>query len=169
MAINSGYEIFSLSLLLVFCFVTVGYAQTRQPDLMLIPDGYVGWIQVNYGVKGTPPLPNWRGFRFHKFGRDGEIRTSSPLTYGWAKDKIFYSTANGWKELATTALEGKGMIWGSGTGDGEIVSRDNKGKKTITRTPKTFTAFIGTWKQFHDTKTKRPQSQEEKAAFKTDK
>lgn len=150
-------KVFSLALLLVFCFVTVGCAQSRKPDLLLIPDGYVGWIQVSYGIKGAPALPNWKGFRFHKFGSDGEIRTSSATTTGWAKDKVFTSTKKGWKELAATAPEGKGMIWGKSTGIGEIVSVDAKGKRTKIRTPETFTAFIGTWKQFRGTKEKRPR------------
>lgn len=105
-------KIFALSLLLICRIATAGVAQNRRPDLIIIPDGYVGWIQVNYGVKGAPALPNWKGSRLHKFGRDAEIRTSSPTTDGWAKDKYFYSTQKGWKQLLQTTNGGNGMVWG---------------------------------------------------------
>ena len=152
-------KVLSLSLLLICCFAAAGFAQNRQPNLMIIPDGYVGWIQVSYGVKGASALPNWKGFRLYKFGRDAKIRTSSLINHGWAKDKYFYSTKKGWKQLSRTAHGGNGMIWAQSTGNSEIGAVDAKGKKIKVRTPETFTAFIGTWRQFRDTKMKRPQSE----------
>lgn len=162
-------KVISLLAALVLCAGTTACAQRRPPALMIIPDSYVGWIQVEYGVKKAPALPNWKGFRLHKFGRNGKIRTSSAATYGRAKDKIFYSTAQGWKELPDSAPEGNGLIWGEATGHGDVVISHARGKQTKIWAPDTFTAFVGTWEQFRDTKAKRPQFKEEKAALEADK
>ena len=120
-------------MLFAFFSVFAGRAQKwepspkRQPNLFLIPNGYVGWLHVEYGIKGAPALPTQKGFRVYKFPRKGTIRTSSPLLFGWAKDKTYYTTPKGWKELMASEDEGKGMIWGSFISNGDMTVSDSKG------------------------------------------
>jgi len=166
-----------LLFLLLPCFSLAGCAQKwepspkRQPDLYLVPNGYVGWLHVEYGVKGAPSLPVRWGYRVYKFSRSGKIRTSSPLLFGWAKDKIYYTTPKGWKELKVTLNEGAGMVWGetlSGSANPVVTKFDAKGNRTEIPVPATSDKFIGTWKQFYHRKTEAPRSKEEEAALKED-
>ncbi len=140
----------------------------RQPNLFLIPNGYIGWLHVEYEVKGAPALPVWKGFRLYKFSRKGIIRTSSPLLFGWAKDKMYFTTPKSWKEVSETVNQGKGMIWGRNLGMGGVTVGNGKGNMRKIPTPPTEDVFIGTWKQFYHRKTEPPRSKEEKAALTAD-
>jgi hypothetical protein len=117
--------------------------QERQPDLFLVPDGYVGWLRVEFQVKDAPALPLQNGYRVYRFSRSGKIRTSSAMQEGMAKDKIFYMTPKGWKELSGSDDGGKGMVWGGFT--------------TSATTP-TLNLFIGPWERWNTTTTQTPQS-----------
>lgn len=159
-----------LLFILFSCFLPAGCTRiwpshTRQPDLYLVPNNYVGWLHVEYGVKGAAPLPVRWGYRVFKFSRDGKIRTSSSFLFGWAKDKVYYTTPEGWKELKNTVAEGNGMVWDGGISlpDHPVITKDNRTKIPI---PATSNKFIGTWKQFYHRKTEPPLSKEEKAAWK---
>jgi hypothetical protein len=117
------------------------------------------------------PLTTRWGYRVYKFPPSGRIRTSSPLLFGWARDKIYYTAPKGWKELTISEAHGKGMVWGSsssGSNEGGITTFDSKGNKTVIWTPATSNVFIGTWKQFYHRKTEAPRSKEEQTALKED-
>src|SRR5579863_2079163 len=36
--------------------ISMGSATARHPTIFLVPKGYVGWVEVKYGEKATPPL-----------------------------------------------------------------------------------------------------------------
>ena len=72
-------------------------AQTQQPWLysFLIPEGYVGWIRVDFEVPDTPPLPAEGDFYVLKFSDTGRLQTSSrDITEGWLDRAqfLYYST-----------------------------------------------------------------------------
>jgi len=72
-------------------------AQTRQPSLysFLIPEGYVGWIRVDFEVPDAPPLPVEGDFYILKFSDTGRLQTSSrDITGGWTDRAqfLYYST-----------------------------------------------------------------------------
>lgn len=63
-----------------------GHAHTpdRPPELVLLPDGFVGWVRLDYGVEGAPPLPREGESVVLRFPDDGYLKTSSVLkgSYG---------------------------------------------------------------------------------------
>jgi hypothetical protein len=60
----------------------------------LIPEGYRGWVRVEFEVPGMPPLPTEGGQTVIKIPPSGLLRTSSPEQYGWARDTyVFYFSA----------------------------------------------------------------------------
>src|SRR6266550_392674 len=53
-----------------FGVLTTGVAQNRDlslPYRFLIPEGYVGWVRVDFDVATAPPLPLEEGYRILKF------------------------------------------------------------------------------------------------------
>ena len=123
--------------LLGSCFA--GGDKKRPPNLFLVPDGYVGWLEVQYGVKDAPALTVKGGYRLYKFPRTGFIKTSSPQLYGLAKDKICYLTPKGQKELFRGSEKTKAMVWGDRYTGGDEKSGPYTSAQYV---------FIGSWKQF---------------------
>lgn len=69
--------------------------RTRHPDKFLIPSGYVGWIIIEHGVKGSPPTKPEGDYLVYRFPASGRIKTSTPVEYGIAEDKAYYVASNG--------------------------------------------------------------------------
>jgi len=74
-------------------FGLTGCYQRRIPDRYILPDGYTGWVKLDYIVKDAPPLPIEDGYRVVRFSADGYAETSSESLRGWASDRFEY--ANG--------------------------------------------------------------------------
>ena len=55
------------------------------PEVWIIPEGYVGWLRLDYAVAGAPPLPIEGGHYVVRLTRTGRLFTSSenssPLKY----------------------------------------------------------------------------------------
>ena len=62
----------------------------RAPYRFLIPNGYVGWVEVIFAVVDEPGLPIHEGFKIVRFSKEGTLKTSSKLEDGWAKDEYYY-------------------------------------------------------------------------------
>ena len=58
----------------------------------LIPEGYRGWVRVEFEIPGAPPLPTEAGQTVIKIPPSGLLRTSSPEQYGWARGMTTFST-----------------------------------------------------------------------------
>ena len=84
----------------------------RHSSRFLIPEGYVGWVRVEFQIKDAPPLPVEGGEYLFKFPPSGLLRTSSSEEYGWAKDHYFYYSEKGARILPDTPPGGGGLIWG---------------------------------------------------------
>lgn len=134
---------------------------TRRPDRYLIPQGYVGWVIVEYNAKGAPPLPLEEGHDLCKIPRDGRLETSSSLEDGWASDEFFYISAKGRQVIKRTGWGEGGMIWGGSTSDGSVGIGTDKGMKTVHTSP-TETFFVGTEQQFQKAGPKPHSHQMEK-------
>jgi hypothetical protein len=85
----------------------------------VIPDGYVGWLRIDYGVSESRamqygltrilPLLVENGAVVAQFPPSGYLVTSSRMEDGWAKDEYFYS-ANGVRKPLSQAHD-TGMVW----------------------------------------------------------
>ena len=112
----------------------------RHSSRFLIPEGYVGWVRVEFQVNGAPPLPVEGGEYLFKFPPSGLLRTSSLEEYGWAKDHYFYYSEKGARILPNTPLGGGGLIWGKINGE----ESGSQGKRKYEE------FFVGTEQQFKE-------------------
>lgn len=118
---------------------TLGQA-TRRPSRYLIPDGYVGWVQVKFDVSGQPSLPVEEDHYLIVFPPSGILTTSSGIEYGWAKDQYYYYLDGKRQELLQTTYGKGGLIWGGSTGW--------SGKNYDERTDVVEEFFVGTEDEF---------------------
>ena len=78
----------------------------------LIPEGYVGWLRVEYEVECFPPIPVEDGVWIFRFTGANVLMTSSPMPDGAAERQYFYHTADASdRDLAADFGSGNGMIW----------------------------------------------------------
>ncbi len=78
----------------------------------LIPEGYVGWLRVEYDVECFPPIPVGDGVRILRFARANVLETSSPMPEDAAERQYFYYAEDGSeRDLAADYRNGNGMIW----------------------------------------------------------
>jgi hypothetical protein len=104
----------------------------------LIPEGYTGWIRVDFEVRGAPPLPMEDGQYILKIPPGGELRTSSAEQYGWAEDHYYYYSAQGVRSLPESNQAE--LIWGKINGKESAASGNRKYEEF----------FVGTARQFRD-------------------
>src|SRR3954451_11786381 len=62
----------------------------RTAYLYEIPEGFTGWVLIEFGMSNCPPLSKKDGKLVIPIGSDGRYSTSSELEYGWAKDAYFF-------------------------------------------------------------------------------
>jgi len=96
MKVNS-IRVFLLLVLLSGC---IGSDSKRAPYRYLIPGGYVGWVEIRFGVLDAPELPVQEGFRVARFSKEGTLNTSSRLQDGWAKDEYYYYAGDTQQKLS---------------------------------------------------------------------
>jgi hypothetical protein len=78
----------------------------------LIPEGYVGWLRVEYDVECYPPIPVEDGVKIFRFTDANMLETSSPMPEDAAERQYFYYAADGSeRDLAADYRSGNGMIW----------------------------------------------------------
>jgi hypothetical protein len=98
-----------------FCGIValgLGCEQQRRPSRYLVPEGYVGWVRVEFGVQGAPALPIEDGFYLVRFSPSGLLKTSSDIEYGIARDEYYYFSRAKRLRLRETGWSEGGMIWG---------------------------------------------------------
>jgi hypothetical protein len=121
-----------------------GTALARHAARFLIPDGYVGWVEVKYGVKDSPALVIENETFIYQIPSTGLLKTSSLLEYGWAKDEYFYYSENGSRRpLRDTGWGMGGYIWGEsdqwqGNSNGSVPSEVSE------------FFYVGTEQQYHN-------------------
>ena len=77
-----------------------------------IPEGYVGWLRVEYDVECFPPIPVEDGVKIFRFSDANVVETSSPMPEDAAERQYFYYAADGSeRDLAANYRSGNGMIW----------------------------------------------------------
>src|SRR2546429_9618871 len=98
--------------------------QQRRPSRYLIPEGYVGWVRIDFNIKDAPSLSVEDGYYLFKFPPSGRIQTSSDMEYGAAKDEFYYYSGDTRHLLKETGWGHGGMIWagfnGGAQGEKEV-------------------------------------------------
>jgi hypothetical protein len=64
-------------LLLATPLLLVSCRRSPPPELWIIPNGYVGWLRLDYGVAGAPILPLDNGRRLVRMPPEARLRTST--------------------------------------------------------------------------------------------
>ncbi len=111
---------------------------THRSSRFLIPQGYKGWVRVEFEVQGAPPLPMESGQYVLKIPSNGVLRTSSAEQYGWANDHYYYYSAQGVRALPDSGPAE--LIWGKINGEESATSGKRKYEEF----------FVGTTQQFRD-------------------
>jgi hypothetical protein len=129
---------------LVFVIVCAGWfgmiaRKTNTRSLrFLIPEGYNGWIRVEFDVPGEAPLRTEGGQIVLKIPSTGLLRTSSPEQFGWARDAYEFYSAGGVRPVPDS---GTGqLIWGKLNGE----ESGSSGKRKYEE------LFVGTEQQYHE-------------------
>jgi hypothetical protein len=104
----------------------------------LIPEGYSGWVRVEFEVSGAPPLPEEADQSVVKFPAEGKFKTSSPEQYGWANDSYYFYSGSQLRPLADSGPQQ--LIWGKINGEAVGLSGKRKYEEF----------FVGTEQQFRD-------------------
>ncbi len=111
---------------------------TQRASHFLIPEGYTGWVRIEFEVQGAPSLPVEGGQYIVKISSSGVLQTSSPEQYGWAHDHYDYYSAQGRRPLPDSGPAR--LIWGK-----------INGEKAGTSGPRKYEEFfVGTAQQFKD-------------------
>ncbi|HVI09152.1 MAG TPA: hypothetical protein VND65_12750 [Candidatus Binatia bacterium] len=128
-------------------FVAIGIAvwpvvaarnQTGHSLRFLVPQGYTGWVRVEFEVGGAPRLPVESDQAIARVSADGKLATSSPEIYAFAKDYFFsYSGTN---EVELPHSGPQRMIWGKINGQSSAASGARKYEEF----------FVGTEPQYRE-------------------
>jgi len=110
---------------------------SRISSRFLIPEGYTGWVRVEFEVKDAPPLLVERGEYVLRIPASGALMTSSPEQYGWAKDSYYFYSGAGSRQIQDSGPDS--LIWGK-------INGEASGSSSGTRKYEEF--FVGTNQQF---------------------
>lgn len=101
-------------------------AEHRRPANIYIPEGYVGWVRIEYGVQGAPELEtDFLGpWEYQRYPPSGLLQTSSPLRDGAATVNYFYYSDSDDKPLPDEMINGGIISWCVAGPDGARLDRD---------------------------------------------
>jgi len=85
---------------------------SRRASRFMIPDGYVGWVKVEFGVPCAPPLPMEGGKYVVRFSPSGFLKTSTPEQSSGGRDSYYYYSDSGTHALADRTSGTGSLIWG---------------------------------------------------------
>jgi hypothetical protein len=71
----------------------------------VLPDGYAGWVRVDFGVVGAKPLPVEDGYRVLRVPESGVIETCDALIPSPSRERYFYEK-EGRRRLAWNNIAG---------------------------------------------------------------
>ena len=110
------------------------------PTRCLLPDGYIGWVRVEYGIDRALPLPIEAAHCIIKIPECGVLATSSELDYTRVADDYYYYSDRERRPLSSDNWDGSSMIWG----EAMLVTQDAGSAQAS----KSGTFFVGTRSQY---------------------
>lgn len=93
--------------LIVSCY------RSRRAEIVLIPDGYVGWVKIEYAISGANPLAVFKKSYEVTVPPNGHVQTSSEMAPGLASDRYYYVDGLGHRrelKIADSVDSSRGMI-----------------------------------------------------------
>ena len=82
------------------------------PTRYLLPEGYIGWVSVEYGIDRALPLPIEPAHCVVRIPDCGVLATSSELDYTRVADDYYYYSDRERRPLRSNSWDGGSMIWG---------------------------------------------------------
>ena len=100
-------------------------SEHRRPANIYIPEGYVGWVRIEYGVEGAPELErDFLGpWEYQRFPPSGLLQTSTELHHGAASANYFSYSENGERPLPYEMINGGIISWCAERPDGTDLDR----------------------------------------------
>ena len=141
--------------LLMIVLVFSGCIHHVLPMRWLIPAGYVGPIELEYGVSGAPPLPIEEGRYMIRLSPDGRAQTSTDIGEGRQDDPddFYYISGEYISGEGRKRLAEKNDPFPIGTlPPATLVRGENYGVESygMHKKIKKVRVFVGTDKQFDD-------------------
>jgi hypothetical protein len=126
-----------LLLIALGAWLSINARNSTPPSMrFLIPEGYSGWVQIEFEVPGAPALPQKGGATVLQIPASGTLRTSSPEQYGWVNNSYAFYSSGGVRPIPDSG-PGK-LIWGKINGEASGASGKRKYEEF----------FVGTQQQF---------------------
>ena len=96
---------------------------SKRASKFLVPEGYIGWLLLEFNVKSAPVVPEESDTDVYTFPGSGRLKTSSSGPVDGAPHGYFYYSQDG--SLSAIPMDyttGRGMIWGeySGSAKGQM-------------------------------------------------
>jgi hypothetical protein len=119
------------------------------PERHILPEGFQGWMVVEYEIPGTPELPIEDGVFVFRHPESGTLETASRFSPGMKRKEYFTHGPTGREALAE--LGPKRRIWGQYDlshvieEDGEVERRDRQSG-----------FFVGTREEYKEAKLRAP-------------
>ena len=105
----------ALTTLLAFIFISSLRCDGdhRMPAKIYVPEGYVGWVRIEYGVKGAPAQEShfFEHIEYQRFPPSGLLQTSTPLKQGAASAQYFSYSGRDEKPLSEDMIQGGTISW----------------------------------------------------------
>ncbi len=92
----------------------VGCGQSCPPCVFEIPEGYKGWVWVEFDTTNSPPLQKRGGNLVFPIGSNGRLSTSSHAVRGAGHDEYYYVGQSRTRLPCTESWRDGGLIWGEG-------------------------------------------------------
>lgn len=96
-----------LGIVVVMVILATGCREEKKgiADRYLIPDGYIGEIRVEYGVKNAPALPLEEGRHLLVIPRSGSLQTSTQMDERWCDISDYYYVKGNQRKRIPDELE----------------------------------------------------------------
>ena len=92
--------------------------QRRTACVYEVPEGFSGWVLIEFERPEAPPIPKKDGKLIFRIGSDGRLATSSSPEFGVATDEYYFVGATRTK-IPFTGWGGGGLVWGGSNGSTE--------------------------------------------------
>lgn len=94
----------SVEVVLCYFLSCVSCGSLSRPEKWIIPENYTGWLRLDYGINGTPPLSIEDGAYVVHMPQGGRLQTSSRFNSSIDENEFFVVTPHGLRRLDFSQL-----------------------------------------------------------------